>query len=121
MIQNMPRVYPLLGLLAGYLLLILANRVRLALRDGFRCIARYERIWLSFALLGFAYFVFQFVTFSSVPRPSEIDFAEIISIANWNWSPLSDVWREVPLPSIESVAGICDNGSTNYQVSDLAS
>jgi len=114
------RVYPLLGLLAGYLLVMLANPVRLALRDGFRCIARYERIWLTFALLGFAYFVFQFVTFSSVPRPSEIDFAEIISIANWNWSPLSDVWREVPLPTVESVAGIFDNATTTYPLSALA-
>src|SRR5207237_1099091 len=114
------RVYPLLGLLAGYLLVMLANPVRLALRDGFRCIARYERIWLTFALLGFAYFVFQFVTFSSVPRPSEIDFAEIISIAKWNWSPLSDVWREVPLPTVESVAGIFDNATTTYPLSALA-
>src|SRR5882724_11025011 len=120
MIQNIPRVYPLFGLLAGYLLVMLTNPVRLALRDGFRCIARYERIWLTFALLGFAYFVFQLVTFSSVPRPSEIDFAEIISIAKWNWSPLSDVWREVPLPTIESVAGIFDNATTTYPLSALA-
>src|SRR5438874_9267487 len=120
MIQNIPRVYPLLGLLAGYLLVMLTNPVRLALRDGFRCIARYERIWLTFALLGLAYFVFQLVTFSTVPRPSEIDFAEIISIAKWNWSPLSDVWREVPLPTIESVAGIFDNATTTYPLSALA-
>src|SRR5256885_11382973 len=120
MIQNIPRVYPLFGLLAGYLLVMLTNPVRLALRDGFRCIARYERVWLTFALLGFAYFVFQFVTFSSVPRPSEIDFAEIIAIANWNWSPLADVWREVPLPTIESVAGIFDNATTTYPLSALA-
>src|SRR5256714_2755392 len=77
------RVYPLLGLLAGYLLVMLANPVRLALRDGFRCIARYERIWLTFALLGFAYFVFQFVTFSSVPSPFKIVFPEIFLFSNW--------------------------------------
>ena len=92
------RLYPIAGLLAGYLLVMLANPVRRALRDGFRCIARYERIWLTFALLGFAYFVFQFVTFSSVPSPSEIDFAEIIAFSNWNWSPLADVWRRSPAP-----------------------
>ena len=111
---------PLAGLLAGYLLVMLANPVRLALRDGFRCIARYERIWLTFALLGFAYFIFQFVTFSSVPRPSEIDFAEIVSIPNWNWPPLSDVWREVPLPTVESLAGIFDNATTTYPLSAIA-
>jgi len=98
------RWYALAGLVVGYLLVMFANPVRLALRDGFRCLARYERIWLTFALLGFAYFVFQFVTFSSVPSPSEINFAEIISIPNWNWPPLSDVWREVPLPTLEGVA-----------------
>jgi len=31
---------------------MLANPVRRALRDGFRCIARYERVWVTFALLG---------------------------------------------------------------------
>src|SRR5919198_2538378 len=90
-----PRWYALVGLLVGYLLVMLANPVRAALRDGFRCLARYERIWLTFALLGFAYFVFQFVTFSSLPSASEINFAEIISVSNWNWPPLSDVWRDV--------------------------
>src|SRR5438552_15312093 len=114
------RIYPLVGLIVGYLLVMVANPIRQALRDGFRCIARYERIWLTFALLGFAYFIFQFVTFSSVPNPSEIDFAEIISIANWNWPPLSDVWRDVPLPTIEGVAGIFDNATTTYPPSALA-
>jgi hypothetical protein len=112
--------YALVGLLLGYLLVMLANPVRQALRDGFRCLARYERIWLTFALLGFAYFVFQFVTFSSLPSPSEINFAEIISVSNWNWPPLSDVWRDVPLPTLEGVAGIFDNATTTYPLSALA-
>src|SRR5437660_7953741 len=114
------RLYPIAGLLAGYRLVMLANPVRRTLRDGFRCIARYERVWLTFALLGFAYFVFQFVTFSSVPSPSEIDFAEIISFRNLNCSPLGDVWHEVPLPAIASVAGILDNATTTYPLSALA-
>ena len=114
------RWYALVGLLVGYLLVMLANPVRPALRDGFRCLARYERIWLTFALLGFAYFVFQFVAFSSFPSASEINFAEIISVSNWNWPPLSDVWRDVPLPTLEGVAGIFDNAvtvhGTGYQL-----
>src|SRR5437764_1304401 len=114
------RLYPIAGLLAGYLLVMLANPVRWALRDGFRCLARYERIWLTFVLLGFAYFVFQFVTFSKLPSPSEIDFAEIISVPNWNWPPLADVWRDVPLPTLEGVAGIFDNATTTYPLSALA-
>ena len=114
------RWYALVGLLVGYLLVMLANPVRLSLRDGFRCLARYERIWLTFALLGFAYFVFQFVTFNSLPRASEIDFAEIISVPSWNWPPLSDVWRDVPLPTLEGAAGIFDNATTTYPLSALA-
>jgi len=114
------RWYALAGLVLGYVLVMVANPVRSALRDGFRCLARYERIWLTFALLGFAYFVFQLVTFSSVPSPSEINFAEIISIPNWTWPPLADVWREVPLPTLEGVAGIFDNATTTYPLSALA-
>src|SRR5437870_11132406 len=112
LLLSLPRIYPLIGLIVGYLLVMLANPVRPALRDGFRCLARYERVWLTFALLGFAYFVFQFVTFSSLPSPSEINFAEIISISNWNWPPFADVWRGVPLPTLEGVAGIFDNAAT---------
>jgi hypothetical protein len=118
--QLTPRIYAVAGLTIGYVLVMLANPVRLALRDGFRCLARYERIWLTFALLGFAYFVFQFVTFSSLPSASEINFSEIISVPNWKWPPLSDVWRDVPLPTLEGVAGIFDNAATTYPLSALA-
>ena len=54
MFETVPRWVPLLGLLAGYALVMLFNPIRLALRDGFRCIMRFKRIWLTFALLGFA-------------------------------------------------------------------
>lgn len=116
----MSRLYPLLGLIAGYALVMVANPVRLALRDGFRCIARYERIWLTFALLGFAYFVFQFVTFTPLSSISEIDLRQIVSVPDWNWSQLSEVWREAPLPALEGVAGIFDNATTTYPLAVLA-
>ena len=64
--QTAPRLYPLLGLCGGYALVMLFNPVRRALVDGFRCVGRYKRIWIAFALLGFAYFVFQFVTFTPI-------------------------------------------------------
>lgn len=114
------RWYAVIGLVVGYVLVMFANPVRPALRDGFRCLARYERIWLTFALLGFAYFVFQFVTFNSLPSPSEMNFAEMFSILNWNWPPLGDVWRDVPLPTVEGVAGIFDNAMTTYPLSAMA-
>ncbi len=66
MLSSLPRVYPLLGLCGGYAIVMLFNPVREALRDGFRCIARFKRIWLTFVLLGFAYSVFQFATFTPI-------------------------------------------------------
>ena len=117
---GLSRVFPLVGLLVGYLLVMLANPIRLALRDGFRCIARYERVWLTFALLGFVYFIFQFATFTPIQSTSEIDFAQIISIPAWQWPPVSEIWEEAVLPTIESVAGIFDNATTTYPFSVIA-
>jgi hypothetical protein len=54
--QNVRPFYPLLGLFGGYALVMFFNPVRRALADGFRCIGRYKRIWITFALLGFGYF-----------------------------------------------------------------
>ena len=117
---GLSRVYPLVGLFIGYLLVMLANPIRLALRDGFRCIARYERVWLTFALLGFVYFIFQFATFTPIQSTSEIDFAQIISIPTWQWPPVSEIWSEAVLPAIESVAGIFDDATTTYPFSVIA-
>src|SRR5437764_13484585 len=117
---GLSRVYPLVGLLIGYLLVMLANPIRLALRDGFRCIARYERVWLTFALLGFVYFIFQFATFTPIHSTSEIDFTQIVSIPTWQWPPVSEIWGEAVLPAIESVAGIFDNATTTYPFSVIA-
>jgi hypothetical protein len=114
------RIYPLLGLIVGYILVMLANPLRLAFRDGFRCIARYERVWLTFALLGFAYFIFQFATFTPISSISEIDLRQILSIPSWNWPQLGDVWREAPLPALEGVAGTFDNATTTYPLSVIA-
>jgi len=77
MSQNIPRLYPLLGLCGGYALAMLFNPVRRALADGFRCIGRYKRIWITFALLGFGYFVFQFVTFTPIRNWSDLDLGQI--------------------------------------------
>ncbi|MGI8821526.1 MAG: hypothetical protein ACR2ID_11770 [Chthoniobacterales bacterium] len=114
-----PSLLPLLGLLVGYGLLLLCNPIRLALRDGFRCITRFKRIWLTFALLGFAYSIFQFAAFS-VQRITDFDPAQVTSIASWSWPRLAEVWGETPLPVLEGVAGIFDNATTTYPLSVLA-
>jgi hypothetical protein len=114
------RLYPFIGLLSGYIIVLLFNPVRLALRDGFRCLLRYKRVWLTFVLLGFAYFVFQFSTFTPIQSTSDVDLAQITSIASWHWPTFLEVWSEAPLPALEGVAGIFDNATTTYPLSAIA-
>src|SRR3954453_20164617 len=117
---NIPRVYPWLGLLSGYLVVLFFNPIRLALRDGLRCILRFKRVWLTFVLLGFAYSVFQFATFTPVHAMAELDFTQVTAPATWEWPSFLEIWREVPLPTLEGVAGIFDNATTTYPLSILA-
>src|SRR5213596_3212790 len=118
--QNVPPFYPLLGLFGGYALVMFFNPVRHALADGFRCVGRYNRIWITFALLGFGYFVFQFVTFTPIRSWSDFDLGKIASISQWYWPRFTDIWRETPLPALEGVAGIFDNPTTTYPLSVVA-
>ena len=118
---NIPRIYPWIGLFAGYLIVLFFNPIRLALRDGLRCIFRFKRVWVTFVLLGFAYSVFQFATFTPVHAAAELDFSQVTQPGAWEWPALVEVWREVPLPTLEGVAGIFDNATTTYPLSILAS
>ena len=120
MLSSLPRVYPLLGLCGGYAIVMLFNPVREALRDGFRCIARFKRIWLTFVLLGFAYSVFQFATFTPIRNSADLDLNQVTSLPSWYWPRLAEVWRETPLPALEGVAGIFDNATTTYPLSVVA-
>src|SRR5437763_6082190 len=97
---NIPRVYPWLGLLAGYLIFLFFNPIRLALRDGLRCILRFKRVWLTFALLAFAYSVFQFVTFTPLQGLADLDFSQVPAPASWQWPAFVEIWRDVPLPAL---------------------
>jgi hypothetical protein len=117
---NVPRVYPLLGLCSGYAIVMLFNPIRLALRDGFRCLMRFQRIWLTFTLLGGAYSVFQFATFTPLQTLSDLDFLQLLAPGSWAWPGFMEVWREVPLPALEGVVGIFDNATTTYPLSALA-
>jgi hypothetical protein len=120
MLSSLPRVYALLGLGGGYAVVMLFNPVREALRDGFRCIARFKRIWLTFVLLGFAYSVFQFATFTPIQNSTDLDLNQVTSLPSWYWPRLAEVWRETPLPALEGVAGIFDNATTTYPLSVVA-
>ncbi|PYL57502.1 MAG: hypothetical protein DMF30_06150 [Verrucomicrobia bacterium] len=120
MLSSLPRVYPLLGFCGGYAIVMLFNPVRQALRDGFRCIARFKRIWLTFVLLGFTYSVFQFATFTPVQNSADLDLRQVTSMPSWHWPRFTEVWRETPLPALEGVAGIFDNATTTYPLSVVA-
>ncbi|MEY2496293.1 MAG: hypothetical protein QOJ45_2785 [Verrucomicrobiota bacterium] len=117
---DVPRVYPLLGLGSGYLIVLFFNPIRLALRDGLRCIMRFKRIGLTFILLGFAYWIFQFATFTPIHAAAELDFSQVTSPGSWEWPRFLEIWPDVPLPTLEGVAGIFDNATTTYPVSVLA-
>src|SRR5260370_8339170 len=120
MLSSLPRVYPLLGFCGGYVLVMLFNPVRLALRDGLRCIARYKRIWGTFVLLGFAYFVFQFSVFTPILSAADLDLTQVTSLPIWHWPRFVEVWRDAPLPALEGVPGIFDNATTTYPLSAAA-
>ena len=120
MLSSLPRVYPLLALCGGYTLLMFFNPIRRAFGDGFRCITRFKRIWLTFALLGFGYFIFQFATFTPIRNSADLDLNQVISLPSWRWPTFIEIWRETPLPALEGVAGIFDNAITTYPLSVLA-
>src|SRR5437763_15870012 len=120
MVSSLPRLYPLLGLCGGYALLMVFNPVRPAFGDGFRCIGRFKRIWLTFALLGFGYFIFQFATFTPIRNSADLDLSQVTSLPSWRWPTFIEIWRETPLPALEGVAGIFDNATTTYPLSVLA-
>src|SRR6266540_6008819 len=118
--QAVPGLYAWLGLCGGYVLVMVFAPVRRALVDGFRCIGRYKRIWISFALLGFGYFAFQFATFTPIRNWADLDPNQIISLPNWYWPRFTEVWRETLLPALEGIAGIFDNATTTYPLSVVA-
>ena len=115
-----PRVYPLLGMLAGYLLVMLTNPVRVSLRDGFRCVLRFKRLWFIFALLAFAYAIFQFAVFTPLQATSDLHLEQFTFWETWHWPTFAEVWRESLLHTVEAVAGIFDAAATTYPLSVVA-
>jgi hypothetical protein len=120
MSPDVSRIYPLAGFCAGYGLVMFFNPVRQSLRDGFRCLMRFPRIWITFVLFGLAYSVFQFATFSPIQSTADLDLTQVTSLPTWHWPRLVEVWEQTPLPTLENVAGIFDNATTTYPLSVIA-
>jgi hypothetical protein len=114
-----PTLYPALGLLLGYLVVLLTNPVRIALRDGLRCVFRFKRLWLILVLLALAYATFQFAVFTPLHSTADLRF-EQFQLQRWHWPPFSEVWSESLLHTLESVAGIFDAVATTYPLSVAA-
>jgi len=114
-----PAFWPLLGMLGGYLLVMFTNPVRVALRDGFRAILRFKRLWLVFALLALAYSTFQFAVFTPLSGMTDLRL-EQFNVQAWHWPAFGEAWRESLLHTLESVAGIFDAAATTYPLSVLA-
>ena len=115
-----PRVYPLLGILAGYLLVMFTSPVRISLRDGFRCVVRFKRLWLIFALLALAYSTFQFAIFTPLQSTSDLHFEQFEFWETWHWPAFAEIWSESLLHAVEAVAGIFDAAATTYPLSVIA-
>jgi hypothetical protein len=113
------RVYPLLAMIGGYLLLILSSPVRIALRDGLRCLFRFQRLWQLFALFAFAYSIFQFLVFSPGISAADFELHQFVW-RSWHWPLFPEIWRESALHALESVAGIFDAATTTYPLSVVA-
>src|SRR5215216_2338847 len=118
--QAVPGVYAWLGFCGGYALVMLFAPGRRALVDGLHCLGRYQRIWITFTVLGFGYFVFPFVTFTPIRKWADLELSQITSLPQWVWPTLSEIWRETLLPALEGVAGIFDNATTTYPLSVIA-
>lgn len=120
MLSAIPRVYPLLGMLAGYLLVLFTSPVRVALRDGLRCVLRFKRLWLIFGLLALAYATFQFAVFTPLGADSDYHLEQFAFWDSWHWPGFAQVWRDGLLHTVEAVAGIFDAAATIYPLSVLA-
>jgi hypothetical protein len=114
-----PALYPALGILAGYFVILFTNPVRIALRDGIRCIFRFKRLWLILTLLALAYAAFQIAVFTPLNSLADLRF-EQFDLQLWHWPRFSEVWGESLLHTFESVAGIFDAAATTYPLSVVA-
>ena len=75
-------------------------------------------MWLTFALLGVAYAVFQFLVFTPA-HFADLDFGQFAP-ETWHFPHLGEVVGEASLPALEGVAGIFDNAATTFPLSVLA-
>ena len=96
----------LAGALAGYLIVMSTNPARVSLRNGSRCLRRYQQIWLIPAAFAVVHAGFEF--WLSLERVGRSDGGSSILVPANGWHP--PVWRDVlagsVLPAVESTSSI---------------
>ncbi len=131
------------GAIGGYFLLMFTNPVHTSLRDGFRCIRRYKKIWTILALFGFCYAFFQvalrFFYYFVLPESERPSFdwtfvwsfpgspariGEVHTLNDW-WLAIHNdprilLVKESALAAIEAVAGVFNNVITTFPFSAIA-
>ena len=51
---------------------------------------------------------------------ADLDFSQVDRSRSLGLAAFVEIWREVPLPALEGVAGIFDNATTTYPLSIVA-
>lgn len=133
---NNATVWLVLGALAGYALMMWTNPVRDSLRDGWRAIRRYPRIWLTLGFFGFAHSLFVLGTrvylATILPETDRPVFMWTRGVASEGASSIvnspESFWRlprhefldgvrESLLPALESLSGLFSTLSTAFPLS----
>jgi len=113
----------LAGMAVGYTVLMKANPIREALRDGARCLRRYPALWITLAVLGVCYAGFQQV---GVRLLDNLFLPRGESVFTWTqpWSlphvAQAQAAHSAMLPAAESVAGLFNNLIATFPFSVLA-
>lgn len=128
-----------IGALAGYLALLFTTPIRLSLRDGWRALRRYPRLWITLGLFGFAYSLFDlglrlyfywtmpagagplFVWARSAFRPDWTWF-EGLRDSFWYLPPhaIRDAGKAAMLPALDSTAGVFNASVSTFPISAIA-
>ena len=133
------QLWPYLGVLAGYLLVMCSNPVRASLRDGVRALRRYPSLWLTLGLFGFGYAVFElgvrFYLSCTLPpadaplfiwarTPFRPEWTWVVGLRDslWYLPALAprEIVHEAVLPMLDGTAGLFNNLVSTFPLAALA-
>ena len=109
-----------LGEVVGYVLLMRTNPVRGSLRDGFRCLRRYQPLWLIPVAFGVAHAAFNFWVriYEAWIIPGAP--AAILPWTGWQPTAWTGVTAACLLPAVESTSSLFNCVVVTFPLSALA-